>query len=76
MTFFPTHFALALRRSRFALLALLCSAVLPVVPRAQEAPKPQERFYLSDKVLEELGIKPSITYLADISNPADAKDKA
>jgi molybdopterin-containing oxidoreductase family iron-sulfur binding subunit len=28
------------------------------------------------KVLEELGIKPSITYLADISNPADAKDKA
>ena len=59
MTFFPTHFALALRRSRFALLALFCSAVLPVVTRAQEAPKQQERFYLSDKVLEELGkIKP------------------
>jgi hypothetical protein len=59
VTFFPTHFALALRRSRFALLALLCSAVLPVVTRAQEAPKQQERFYLSDKVLEELGkIKP------------------
>ena len=27
-------------------------------------------------LLEELGIKPSVTYLADISNPAIAKDKA
>jgi Fe-S-cluster-containing dehydrogenase component len=28
------------------------------------------------KLLEELGVRPSITYLADISNPAIAKDKA
>jgi len=28
------------------------------------------------RLLEELGIKPSVTYLADISNPAIAKDKA
>ena len=59
MTFFPTHFALALRRSHFALLALLCSAVLPVVTRAQGSPKLQERFYLSDPVSEGLGkVKP------------------
>jgi len=55
VTFFPAHFALALRRSRFALLALFCSAILPAVTGAQESPKQQERFYLSDKVSEELG---------------------
>ena len=54
MTFFPAHFAFALRRSRFALLALFCSAVLPVVTQAQEPPK-QEKFYTTDRVSEELG---------------------
>jgi hypothetical protein len=28
------------------------------------------------RMLEELGIKPSVTYLADISNPAAEKGKA
>jgi len=61
VTFFPAHFAPTLRRSGFALLALLCSAVLPTVARAQEKPKLQERFYLTDKVAEELGkIRPLV----------------
>ncbi len=54
MTFFPAHFALALRRSRFALLALCCSAVLPIAAQAQEQ-APHEKFYVSDKISEELG---------------------
>jgi len=59
VTFFPAHFALVLRRSRLALLALICSTVLPVVTRAQEMSQPKEKFYLADKVSEELGkIKP------------------
>ncbi len=28
------------------------------------------------RMLEELGIKPSVTYLADISNPAAGRDQA
>ena len=56
MTFFPARFALALHRSRFALLALFCSAVLPVVAHAQGSePSKQEKFYLSDNISEELG---------------------
>jgi len=54
VTFFPARFALVLHRSRFALLTLFCSAVLPVVAPAQESSK-QEKFYLSDSVSEELG---------------------
>ena len=54
MTFFPAQFALALRRSRLALLALCCSAVLPIATQAQEQ-TPKEKFYVTDKVSEELG---------------------
>jgi tetratricopeptide (TPR) repeat protein len=69
VTFFPAHFALALRRSRFALLALFCAAVLPAVPGAQEPPKQQEHFYLNDKVSEGLG---KIKALNDAKNGDEA----
>ena len=55
MTFFSAHFPLAVRLSRVGLLALLGSVVLPISTQAQDAPKPQEKFYVSDKVAEELG---------------------
>jgi predicted Zn-dependent protease len=55
VTFFSAHFPLAVRLSRVGLLALLGSVVLPISTQAQDAPKPQEKFYVSDKVAEELG---------------------